>query len=124
MDTTERRRGLGVAGMKSASAKQKGRKFQQLVRDIILKTFPSLEKDDVTSRSMGAGGEDILLSPRARVILPLSIECKCTEKVNIWEAYSQASSNSGQWEPIVCIKRNHHKPLVVVDAEYFIGLFK
>ena len=32
--------------------------------------------------------------------------------------------NSGKYEPVVFIKRNNHKPLVVVDADYFINLHK
>ena len=42
--------------------------------------------------------------------------------MNVWESYSQATDNSGDYEPIVVIKRNNHKPLVVVDAEYFVRL--
>jgi hypothetical protein len=38
--------------------------------------FPELEADDVTSRSMGCPGEDILLSPKARKLLPVCIEAK------------------------------------------------
>ena len=35
-----------------------------------------------------------------------------------------SSRNSKDYEPIVVVKRNNHKPLVLVDAEYFIGLHK
>lgn len=62
--------------MKPSSAKAKGRKLQQQVRDLILETFSDLEPDDVRSTSMGAGGEDVLLSPLARRKFPFSVECK------------------------------------------------
>jgi len=62
--------------MRPQSAKAKGRVFQQDIRDLILKTYPQLENDDVKSTSMGAGGEDVQLSPAARKILPIQIECK------------------------------------------------
>ena len=88
---------------------------------MLVKAF-DLEVDDVFSRSMGASGEDVMLSPRARVLFPYSVECKNVEKLNIWQAYKQASANSGDYEPIVFVKRNHHKPLAVVDAEHFIGV--
>ena len=88
---------------------------------MLIKAF-DLEVDDVFSRSMGASGEDVMLSPRARVLFPYSVECKNVEKLNIWQAYKQASDNSGGYEPCVFFKRNHHKPLVVVDAEHFIGV--
>jgi len=59
----------------------------------------------------------------ARAKFPMSIECKNQEKVNVWESYKQAEDNSGKYEPVVIIKRNKSKPLVVVDAEYFVSLF-
>jgi hypothetical protein len=45
------------------------------------------------------------------------------EKLNIWDAYEQASANCGDYEPLVVIKKNGKKPLAVIDAEYFISLF-
>ena len=78
----------------------------------------------VESRSMGAGGEDLIMARAAREKFPYSVECKNQEKLNIWESYSQAVDNSKNYEPIVVIKRNNHKALVVVDAEYFVGLHK
>ena len=54
---------------------------------------------------------------------PYSIECKNQERVNVWESYKQALENSGDYEPIVD-KKNHHKPLVVIDAEAFIKMHK
>ena len=110
--------------MKTQSAKAKGRKLQQWVRDLILEAWTDLEPDDVRSTSMGAGGEDLQLSPAARRKFGYSVECKNVEKLNVWEAYEQASENCGDYEPIVVMKKNRKKPLVVVDAEYFIHLFK
>lgn len=108
------------------SRKAKGRRLQQWVRDFILGLFPDrFTEDDVRSTSMGAGGEDVLLSSFVREVLPYSIECKNVEKLNVWRSYEQASENCGDcWEPVVVIKRNHQKPLVVIDAEYFFNLHK
>ena len=110
--------------MKSRSAKNKGKRLQNSVRDLILEKFQQLEEDDVRSITMGDSGEDILLSPAARKLFPFSVECKNQEKLNIWSAYDQAESNSGNYEPLVVIKRNRQKPLVVLDAEYFMKLHK
>ena len=110
--------------MKTRSAKNKGKRLQNEVRDLILETFKQLEPDDVRSTTMGDSGEDVLLSPAARKLFPFAVECKNQEKLNIWESYSQAVENSKDYEPVVVIKRNNHKPLVVVDAEYFVGLHK
>ncbi len=76
--------------------------------------------EDVESRSMGAGGEDIIMARAARQKFPFSVECKNTEKLNVWDAYDQACANSGDYEPILFIKKNGRKPLVVLDAESFI----
>ena len=109
--------------MKTSSAKAKGRKFQQWVRDLLIENL-DIHPEDIESRSMGAGGEDIMMARAARASFPLSIECKCQQSVNIWKSYEQAKENSGDYEPIVFLKRNNTKPLVLVDAEYFVKLYK
>ncbi len=108
--------------MKTSSCKAKGRNLQKWVRDLILESFPSLEADDVRSTSMGAGGEDVQLSPAARKLFPYSLECKNVEKLNVWAAYEQAEANSGEHEPLLVMKKNRKKPLVVIDAEAFVKL--
>ena len=108
--------------MKTSSCKAKGRNLQKWVRDLILESFPSLEADDVRSTSMGAGGEDVQLSPAARKLFPFSLECKNVEKLNVWAAYEQAEANSGEHEPLLLMKKNRKKPLVVIDAEAFVKL--
>ena len=111
--------------MKTQSGKAKGRRLQQWVMNQILDRFTGLADDDVTSRSMGCGGEDVLLSPKARAKFPFSIEAKNTERLNLYKAYNQCIDNSKELhEPLLIIKKNHHKPLAVVDAEYFIRHWK
>ena len=46
------------------------------------------------------------------------------EKLNVWEAYEQAKANCNDYEPLVVMKKNQKKPLVVIDANYFISLVK
>jgi hypothetical protein len=108
--------------MRPQSAKAKGRRLQQWVRDKLIEML-DVHPEDIESRSMGAGGEDLIMARAARSKFPHSIECKNVEKLNIWEAYEQASANCGDYEPIVIMKKNGKKPLVVVDAEYYIQLF-
>lgn len=111
--------------MKTASAKAKGRVLQQLVRDKILDTFPELEPDDVKSTSMGASGEDIQLSPAARRWFPYSIECKSRATISTYAWYQQAKANAPKdMTPIVVMKQNHNKPLVVIDLDSFMELVK
>ena len=107
--------------MKTQSAKAKGRRPQQWFRTILIEKL-DIHPEDIESRSMGAGGEDLIMARAAREKFPYSIECKNQERVNVWESYSQAVQNANDYEPVVVIKKNNHKPLVLVDAEYFVGL--
>ena len=109
--------------MKTQSAKAKGRRLQQWIRDQLIEHL-MVSEEDVESRSMGASGEDLIMAKEARRKFPYSIECKNQEKINVWSAYDQATENSGNYTPIVVIKRNRSKPLVVIDAESFIDLHK
>ena len=109
--------------MKTQSAKAKGRKLQQWMRELLIEKL-DIHPEDIESRSMGAGGEDLIMARAAREKFPMSVECKNQEKVNIWESYKQAEENSKDYEPVVVIKRNNSKPLVLVDAEYFVSMFK
>ena len=108
--------------MKTRSRKNKGKRLQNKIRDLILETFKDeLEQDDVRSITMGDSGEDILLSPVARKLFPFSVECKNQERISIWKAYEQAETNAGNHQPLLIIKRNNSKPLAVVDAYHFIN---
>mgnify|MGYP003128017649 FL=1 len=106
--------------MKPQSAKAKGRILQQWVRDKLIDLL-DVHLEDIESRSMGAGGEDLIMARAARQKFPYSIECKNVQKLNVWEAYEQAKANCGDYEPIVIMKKNNKKPLVVIDAEFFIN---
>ena len=109
--------------MRTQSKKAKGRRLQQWVRDLLIEKL-EVHPEDIESRSMGAGGEDLIMSRSAREKFPYSIECKNQDSLNIWKSYEQAQQNSGNYEPIVVIKRNNVKPLVLVDADYFVELHK
>ena len=108
--------------MTPSSAKAKGRLLQKWMRDKLIEML-DVHPEDIESRSMGAGGEDLIMARAARLKFPHSIECKNVEKLNIWDAYEQASANCNDYQPIVVMKKNGKKPLVVVDAEYYISLF-
>ena len=109
--------------MRRQSAKAKGRRLQQQFRELLIEEL-GIHPEDIESRSMGAGGEDLIMARAAREKFPYSIECKNVEKLNVWEAYKQASENSKDYEPLVVMKKNNHKTLVVLDAESFVKIFK
>jgi hypothetical protein len=109
--------------IKTASAKAKGRRLQQWVRDRILETFPSLKSDDVTSTGMGQNGEDVRLASAARELFPYSTECKSQKRIAVYGFYDQAKDNCPTGaEPLVIIKADRRPPLALIDAEHFFKL--
>jgi|TARA_Y100000310_G_scaffold248547_1_gene254391 hypothetical protein len=110
--------------MKTRSRKNKGKRLQNEFRNLLLETFKQLEPDDIRSAIMGESGEDIKLSPAARKLIPYSFECKNQEKLNIWEALSQAEENSGISSPVLIFKRNRSKTYAVLEIKDFIDLIK
>jgi len=101
--------------MKTRSAKNKGKRLQNNVRDLILEKFTQLEPDDVRSTTMGDSGEDVLLSPAARKLFPFATECKNQEKLNIWSSLEQAETNAGKHIPLLIFKRNRSKTYAVLE---------
>ena len=110
--------------MKTRSAKAKGRRLQNKIRDLLLEEFKELEPDDIRTAIMGETGEDIKLSPAARKQIPFSFECKNQEKINIWSSLEQAEENSGDSKPVLIFKRNRSKTYAVLEIEDFISLIK
>lgn len=104
------------------SRKSKGRNLQKEVVSQILKYMPFLHPSDVQSTSMGASGVDVKLSKAAQDVFPFAIECKATEKFNIWEAWKQAEANAGDLNPLVVHRKSRTKPLAIVELDYFISV--
>ena len=110
--------------MTPKSAKAKGRMLAQWVKRILLTCAGrvGLGDDDIVVTSSGTTGEDIQLSPTARSVYPLKIECKSREQIAVYKYYDQARSHAGEYIPVVVIKQNKREPLVVVDARHFFIL--
>ena len=71
---------------------------------------------------MGESGEDIILSPAARDLIPFSFECKNQERLNIWESLSQSEQNCGEYTPAVVFKRNRTKTYIALELEEFLKI--
>ena len=69
-------------------------------------------------------GEDIVLSPAARRLIPYSFECKNQERLNVWKALEQAETNSDGRTPVVVIKRNRSKVYAVMEVEEWVELIR
>ena len=109
--------------MKTQSRKAKGRRLQQQFMQLLIEKL-DIDPEDIESRAMGSGGEDLIMSKAARTKFPYSIECKNQESLNIWKAWDQANGNKGLYEPMIVIKKNGVRPLVVLDAESFLDMIK
>ena len=70
---------------------------------------------------MGAGGEDVQLSPLARSLFNYCVECKNRAAIAVYKDYEQAKTH-GLVEPLVILKQNNSKPLALMDAEHFLNL--
>ena len=108
--------------MKPRSAKNKGRRFQNYIRDKILEVFKDhLHKDDVVSTPMGVSGEDIQISPHARQYFPYSAECKANKSFAVYKIMEQAERH-GKGIPIVFLKGDRKEPLALLTVEEFFRL--
>lgn len=109
--------------MKPASAKAKGRKLQQHGAGDI-RTVHNLPDPDAVSTSMGKTGMDIMLSSAAREVFPYAVECKCVEKLNVWEALEQAEANAKEerLNPLLLFTRNRAELYSAVRWDHFLEL--
>ena len=107
------------------SSKAKGRKLQNMIRDALRSAFPILEEDDIKSQTMGMTGEDIVLSPAARKLIPYSFECKNVERLQFWASVEQCETNcKEELSPILVVKKNRKNPYACIPIDVFIGLIK
>ena len=111
--------------MNNKSRKAKARFLQNLVKERILKLFPSLTKDDIRCAMMSENGADIkLMSLTARKLFPYNVETKNRKDFKtIYKHYKQTHGH-GPLEPLLIIKSNKEKPLAIIDMEHFFNLLE
>ena len=111
--------------MKSRSCKNKGRRLQNFVRDMLRDIYTQLEPDDIKSQTMGMSGEDIVRSPAARKICTFSFECKNTEVLQMWKAIEQCETNSPDNNPpAIVFKKNGKEPYVAIPFNIFCDMLQ
>lgn len=109
--------------MKIRSGKAKGRRACVETRDAILKHSPDLE-GHVIIPTGSVIGRDLILSPTALLKYPFALECKNTERLDIWAALKQAQShvkNSSEI-PLLTFKRNHSDLYAALSLDAFLTL--
>ena len=110
--------------MKQISRRRKGKRLQNLVRSKILDTFDILRPTDVSVAKTGENGCDVKLSKIAKRILPYQFECKYQERLSTLHRWFNQSRKHGRLEPILVVKMNDKKPLLVMDLEHFFEIVK
>jgi hypothetical protein len=114
--------------VKTRSAKNKGRRLCADVRERLLSWAPDLKAGDIAVTPSGCTGEDLYLSPAAKSVYPLSIECKNQEALNIWASLKQAQSHvkaeSGDVPVLVFTRNREGKNYIALDLEDFLKLVR
>lgn len=112
--------------LSTRSAKAKGRRLQDHLRESILTVFPQIPQEDIKTAIMGENGLDIRLSSRAKQIIPMGFECKNVEKINIWKAIEQAEDgiqkDGFDLNPCVVFKKNRSKVYACIELDFFLYL--
>lgn len=114
--------------IKRASAKGKGRAFQQYICKWLseLLDVPYKQDDDdclIHSREMGQHGTDIILRGTARERFPFDIEAKAAKSLSLQSAVEQADSNAAEGRfGAVFYRQTTQKPLVIFSLDTFTKL--
>lgn len=110
--------------MNTRSAKAKGNRLQNMVAEMMEK-YLGVGSGDIRKTTAGVNGPDVEVTDALIDRFPFSVECKNSERVNIWAAYEQACGNNGATHariPMVVIKRNRSVPLACIELETFFIL--
>lgn len=111
--------------MRVSSKKAKGRRLQDAVVESLYENFDSLRQGDIKPAIMGESGKDVKLSPLAEDTIPFDIECKNMEKINVWNEFKQAESNTKNGRmPLLVFKRNRSDTYAMLKWEDLLKLLK
>lgn len=94
-----------------SSAKKKGRLFQKEIAEYLLNCYKNvyegLESRDIVSTPASVNGIDIILSDKAKTIIPFDCELKNQERLELWNSIKQCETNSDKNRiPLLIFKRN------------------
>ena len=111
--------------MNARSAKAKGQRAAKEVQSVLLQVFTELTNDDIRVTPVGVNGPDIQLSSKGKEVIPLAIEIKNQEKLNVWEALKQAEGHVEEREtPVLVFKRNRSKTYAALELNRFLEILE
>jgi hypothetical protein len=108
--------------MNIRSAKAKGRRLAIQVQTSLMETF-GLSSNDVRVTPASVPGADLMLSDAAMDKFPFAIECKNTERLNVWQALEQAENHTVKQDhltPLLVFSRNRSDIYVCLKLEDFL----
>jgi len=101
---------------KKINSKQKGARFERAIAHILSDHgFPAHR----SQQYCGANNDADVTSPD----FPFHVECKNVEKLNLYQAFTQAIRDSkGSKPPCVIHTKNHHENLITIRLDDFLKL--
>lgn len=113
--------------IKTSSAKNKGRRFQQDICKQISKllNIPWGPDEQIASRPGSCNGTDVILTGEAEKKFKFACECKNQQRWAIHKWIEQARKNEqpGKRWLLFC-KRNNMKPVVTMDVSTFFEILQ
>ena len=104
------------------SRKAKGQGFVKDLAYAIARKIPEAEKY-IHMPSSGVNGRDLIFFGPLKTFIPLAIEAKRTERIQIPIWWKQAEKNTEEGEVTAVIyKRNHESAKIVLTFEDFLTL--
>lgn len=110
--------------MKPKSAKAKGRRLQQQLRDLLTEAF-SLDPELVKCAIMGEKGADVMvLGTTLPDPLHIAWECKAVETFSLYGCWKQTVENAqaAGRRPVLVTRRNNSAAMAVLPLEDLITL--
>jgi len=104
-----------VVASTPASRKQKGKSFQNCLREDLINHL-GINPDDILSTAMGQGGCDLYLSLAARSRFPYGVEAKRCESLSLPQWWRQCTRNAAaeRLTPLLVFRRNREDALAVM----------
>lgn len=109
--------------MTPKSAKAKGRRLQQELRDLLIETF-DLDPELVKCAIMGEKGMDVcVLGTTLPDPLHAAWECKAVEAFSLYNCWKQTAENAlAGRRPILVTRRNNSQAMAVLTLEHLVTL--
>jgi len=107
------------------SRKQKGKAFQNRVRQDLIDRL-DIHEGDILSTAMGQAGCDLYLSPAARARFPFAVECKHQETISLPTWWRQCTRNAAAegLAPLLILKQSRREPLAVLRWTDLLSLLR